>query len=176
MFEKRLKICRKLYGDNIRTVGRVYIEKIRNKKTGKITKRRRFYLYFYNNDPVRQRGVYYADYKMEKKLGRLLKDGEVVHHDNESTLCDKYWNLKVKLRGPHARHHMLGKHRSEETRIKISEARIGMKFSEETKNKMSINSAKYWLGKSLSEETKKKISLSMMGNKNRERKSIGNPE
>lgn len=35
-----------------------------------------------------------------------------------------------------------------------------VKLSEETKKKISKNSAKYWFGKKLSEETKKKIGLS----------------
>lgn len=79
-----------------------------------------------------------------------------------------------------------GKHHTEEAKGKMSLAKMGKKrkpFTEETKEKMKINNAKYWkgkhhtekakeknrqahLGKIVLEETKKKISKSHYGEKN----------
>lgn len=57
-----------------------------------------------------------------------------------------------------------------ETRKKMSEAHKGLntwmkgrKLSEETKRKISVNSAKVWLGKLMSEEHKRKVSLGHLG-------------
>lgn len=57
-------------------------------------------------------------------------------------------------------HPFYGKHLSEEIKKKISDSQKGKQLSEEHKNKISENSAKYWQGKQLSEETKKKMSES----------------
>lgn len=60
---------------------------------------------------------------------------------------------------------------SEETKNKIRQARIGKKFSKESRRKMSESAKrrlkKYWLGKKRSDETKAKISNALLGNKNR---------
>ena len=59
----------------------------------------------------------------------------------------------------------------EETKRKISESRKGRKpmlghyHSEETKKRISENSAKFWLGKKFSDKTKKKMSERMKGHK-----------
>jgi group I intron endonuclease len=60
------------------------------------------------------------------------------------------------------KHYMYGKHLSEETKKKMSKASIGKPKSEETKKKMSKAS----IGKYLSEETKLKISEALSGEKN----------
>ena len=59
---------------------------------------------------------------------------------------------------------------SEETKRKISETKKGKKnpmyggnFSEDHKNNLSKNSARYWAGKHLSEKTKRKISETKKG-------------
>lgn len=56
-----------------------------------------------------------------------------------------------------------GKHRSEKLKKQVSDKMKGIPKSEETKKKMSENSAKYWLGKTPSEETKRKLSNALMG-------------
>lgn len=153
----RLKICRRLYGNNVRKVGKIYI-------TGN---RRNFCIYYKNNYPKYRDVIVYADYKMEKKLGRLLRDDELVHHDNENTLCDKYWNLKVEIRGPHSKYHNLGKILSKETRNKMSISKIGKNnpnfgkiFSSETRRKIGLSKIgkQYSLGIKRSKETRRKIS------------------
>lgn len=58
---------------------------------------------------------------------------------------------------------MLGKHHSEETKRRMSEAHNGKKFSEEHKRKMSEHNARYWKGKSHSEEYKKRMSETLKG-------------
>ena len=49
------------------------------------------------------------------------------------------------------------------TKKNISQSKIGTHPSEEVKQKMSENNARYWLGKKLSKETKEKISNSKKG-------------
>ena len=56
--------------------------------------------------------------------------------------------------------YMLGKHLSEETKKKMSDAKKGKKFSEEHKKKLSE------AHKNISEETRKKMSDAKKGNKN----------
>ena len=64
---------------------------------------------------------------------------------------------------------MPGKYiRTEKMRENHSKVMLGKhwKLKEETKEKMSKNSAKYWLGKKLSDEHKKKVSIATTGKKN----------
>jgi hypothetical protein len=61
---------------------------------------------------------------------------------------------------------MFGKHHSEETREKMSDAKKGRRLSEETKKKLSdANKGEnnFWYGKHHTEETKKKISNARKG-------------
>ena len=81
----------------------------------------------------------------------------------------------------HSRLHMKGKHRSEETKNKISKAAKGRQFSEETKKKIrealkgkhhseetKNKISKATKGRQFSEETKKKISKAKKGRKRSE--------
>lgn len=64
------------------------------------------------------------------------------------------------------KHPFFGKHRSEETRKKISLANTGRQFSEASRKKMSeahMGQTSWNKGKHLSEATRKKISLSLTG-------------
>lgn len=66
-------------------------------------------------------------------------------------------------------HPFFGTHRSEETKQKLREYHTGLSLSEETKRKMSEShkgKQGYWAGKHRSEETKRKISESQHGEKN----------
>lgn len=46
---------------------------------------------------------------MEQKLGRYLRPGEIVHHENEDTLDDSPRNLKLWSSKPHHSHHAKGR-------------------------------------------------------------------
>lgn len=68
----------------------------------------------------------------------------------ESKLGNKYW---------------LGKKHTEETKIKLSKYHQGLKMSDETKSKISINGSRYWKGKSIPFDVREKISKSKIGKK-----------
>lgn len=124
LHRKRLKICRRLYGDNIRKVGKICIW-----GDGSGYLRRYFNFFYYNDGPARKRLIIYAVYKIEKKLGHILENGLEVHHKDKNKLNDKYSNLEVKTSSKHIRDHMmgnkiwLGRNHSEESKQKMSEAR-----------------------------------------------------
>lgn len=59
--------------------------------------------------------------------------------------------------------YMYGKPKSDETRRKISESRKGQLVSEETRRKISENNSRYWKGKHPSTETRKRISEARKG-------------
>ena len=82
------------------------------------------------------------------------------------------WKLSKKLkeeisiRTTGSKNPFYGKKHSEATRKKMSERRLGRKYtphSEKTKQKMRENNARYWLGKHQSEDTRKKRSEAMKG-------------
>ena len=52
---------------------------------------------------------------------------------------------------------------TDEVRQRLSKLHTGKHLSDETKEKISNNSARYWKGKHLSDETKKKLSVSLTG-------------
>lgn len=118
----------------------------------------------------------------ENEQDAFNKEIELIKEIGLENLC----NLTD---GGEGLNYWLGKHRSEETKRKISEANkgkiawnkgkkhtdeakikmsmshIGKKHSEETKKKISKNNAKWNLGMNLSEETKRKISQTLTGRK-----------
>lgn len=93
-------------------------------------------------------------------LGEILSREQLKDHDfyYDVQPC----MLKFVTRAEHTHLHKKGKHRSDETRKKISKARKGLTFSEEHRRKLS--EAKK--GKHRSEETRIKISEAMRRKKN----------
>lgn len=90
-----------------------------------------------------------------------------THYEMFGCEIDKNGDLKFELgkyvqfmtHAEHMSHHHTGKIFSEETKKKISIAKVGKPLSQEAKNKLrAINT-----GKTLSEETKKKISIANTG-------------
>ena len=115
-----------------------------------------------------------------KRLHRLIFEdyhkctllpNAVIHHRDGNKLNNRYENLELMSRGEHSilhhkgeNNHMWGKNHSDETKQKISEnnARYweDKKLSDEHKRKLSENSARYWEDKKFSDEHKMKISES----------------
>ena len=85
-----------------------------------------------------------------------------IHHLDENKMNNSLSNLVYLTRSEHVKIHHKGKHHSEETKRKMSDAKKNM--SEETKRKMS-ESAK---GKRFSDEHKQKLSESAKGKKHSE--------
>lgn len=113
-----------------------------------------------------------------KKLHRLIyeeeygeiPDGCIIHHKDGDKLNNDISNLTVMAPSEHAILHNSGKKHSDETKRKMSEARIGKyggenhprygtPHSEETKQKISNSSN----GRKHSDETKQKMSESQKG-------------
>ena len=63
--------------------------------------------------------------------------GMDIHHIDENKMNNSLSNLVYLTRSEHTKLHMKGKHNSEETKRKMSEAQKGKKHSEETKRKIS---------------------------------------
>lgn len=61
--------------------------------------------YLYEIDPETGRKIYIHRIIMEKKLGRKLKPGELVHHDDEDKQNNDPDNLKLTNRSKHAKTH-----------------------------------------------------------------------
>jgi hypothetical protein len=118
--------------------------------------------------------VYVHKYVWELINGKV-PDGYVLHHgdgkgnfDGEGNKnCNCVANLMLMTRAEHlslhksgVKHHMYGKHHSDETKQKMSEARkgrkptLGMKHTEETKRKISAAG----IGRHNTDETKAKMS------------------
>jgi len=83
---------------------------------------------------------------------KMANKGKVFGHMSEE--------LKKKISDANRgeRHYFYGKHHSEESKKNMSQSHIGVKHSKETKEKISNNSARYWLGKEFTEEMKEKMS------------------
>ena len=85
-------------------------------------------------------------------LGEILTREQLKDHDfyYDVPPC----MLKLVTREEHSRLHKAGKHHSDETRKKMSEAKKGKHLSDETRRKLSEANK----GKKLSEEHRRKIS------------------
>ena len=107
------------------------------------------------------------------------KKGYDIHHIDENKMNNSLSNLVYLTRSEHVKIHsngnknMLGKHHSEETKRKLSEANKNM--SEETKKKMSEvhKGNKNMLGKHHSEETKRKMSEAKKNMSEETKRKIG---
>jgi len=155
MYLKRLKICKKLYGENIKRVGKIYITH----------GRRMFYIYYKNTETRYRKQVKFARYLKEKEIGHKLSKKYEVDHFDENTLNDNISNLKIKTKSNHLRKHHLGMKYSKESKIKIGLKSIGRKWSIERKIEQGIKMKgnKYRLGMLHSDESKKKMSLIKIG-------------
>lgn len=102
------------------------------------------------------------------------KKGHCLHHVNpdwKHTDIERYiqWNVEdlvMMTNYAHKSLHNKSKQVSEETKRKISEARMGIQYSNETISKMSEShkgEKNYWFGHHLSEEHKRKISEAKKG-------------
>ena len=85
-----------------------------------------------------------------------VPEGYNVHHKNENTLCNCIPNLELLTRADHSRLHNTGKHFTEQSKRKLSEAHKGVRISEGTKLKMSAAAQ----GRVVSEETRAKLAVS----------------
>lgn len=73
------------------------------------------YLYIYQPDhPRTKSGFYVAEHRLvaEKKIGRYLKENEVVHHINENKLDNRPENLQVMSNSEHMKMHAEMKRRN----------------------------------------------------------------
>ena len=70
-----------------------------------------YIVYMPSHHKARSSGVVYEHVLVaERKLGRKLKDGEVVHHEDENRLNNSIDNIFVfKSQSDHARYHQTGK-------------------------------------------------------------------
>lgn len=92
----------------------------------------------------------------KKKIGFANSISLKGTHQSEETKRKKSISFKGKNIWIKGRHH------SEEAKIKISNFQKGKVISEETKNRMSLNNARYWKGKKkspFSEEHKRKLKI-----------------
>jgi uncharacterized Zn finger protein (UPF0148 family) len=81
---------------------------------------------------------------IEKKLKRVLKSNELVHHINGDPSDDRIDNLIVLTRSKHISTHNKGRIYSLETRRKIGEKSKGRIFNAEARKKISEASKKMW--------------------------------
>ena len=106
--------------------------------------------------------------ELETSRKELIKIGEYYNRPaSELIFLTPFEHNSLHMKGKQS--HWLGKHHTEEAKRKIAEARKGMKFSEETKKKLSIalKGKPTWnKGIPHTEESKLKMSIAKKGNKN----------
>lgn len=115
--------------------------------------------------PIRLKNTYIHRYLMKDHLERWARifgcnpDDLIVHHIDEDRSNNIPQNMMVMTDEAHKNHHNAGIDDSERRR-KISEARIGMQFTEEHK----ANISKGLTGRKFSEEHRRNLSLAHMKN------------
>lgn len=115
--------------------------------------------------PIRLKNTYIHRYLMKDHLERWARifgcnpDDLIVHHIDEDRSNNIPQNLMVMTDEAHKNHHNAGIDDSERRR-KISEARIGMQFTEEHK----ANISKGLTGRKFSDEHRRNLSLAHMKN------------
>lgn len=72
---------------------------------------------------------------------------------------------KISIANSGSNHFNFGKHLSDETKQRISQTKKGTRHTEESREKMSINSAKAMLGRKQTEDAKRRISENQRGDK-----------
>lgn len=99
----------------------------------------------------------------EDYIQHPVPDGCVIHHIDQDKTNNDILNLVCMTNSEHIRWH--AKNRSKETLAKLSKSLMGHVFSDETKMKMSESKIgnKSCIGRKLSDETKKKISEANKG-------------
>lgn len=115
--------------------------------------------------PIRLKNTYIHRYLMKDHLERWARifgcesDDLIVHHIDEDRSNNIPQNLMVMTDEAHKNHHNAGIDDSERRR-KISEARMGMQFTEEHK----ANISKGLTGRKFSEEHRRNLSIAHMKN------------
>ena len=80
-----------------------------------------------------------------------IPEGYIVHHDNENKTDNTPTNLIAMTRGEHIKLHTLGKHRTDETKQRMSEAHKGKNSGEKSPNvkltEVDVKWIRVWLSK-----------------------------
>lgn len=101
--------------------------------------------------------------------------GMHAHHIDGNQVNNSVENVLPMDGAEHNRMHSIGRFVSEESRRKLSEARMGMKFSEETKQRISASKTGERhpnFGRPRSDETRRRMGVSKIGEKNPQYKSV----
>ena len=108
----------------------------------------------------------------KQKLRELKRSDEFKQKVSQNN--SRYWKgkkrpketgEKISLANSGSNHFNFGKHLSEQTKQRISQAKTGTRHTDESRKKMSINSARAMLGKTQTEEAKRCMSEKQRGDK-----------
>ena len=122
---KRYNIPKRKMGywlpDRVKPIYEIKIGENIHSVTGKQTNSNGYVLLRIKSHPKSSRDGLIMEHRvvMEQKLGRYLKDSEIVHHKNEIKNDNRIENLEVMERGKHTRLHHLGSKRSKEFKTRM---------------------------------------------------------